>query len=144
MKSIQPLVFMLSTHVCIFIKYKDTNIFIFYYSSITSAGIYLSLSKVGPRQMHEDENLLLVADDAGLAHRKHVGRHRRDGEAEGDAPLEVVLDDQLGMNLEAHELNDVLECVGGTVQQATKPEDGVGSVGRGHNLQYNSSFQSKK
>jgi riboflavin biosynthesis pyrimidine reductase len=61
--------------------------------------------------MHEDENLFLVADDAGLAHREDVGGHGRDSEAEGDVPLEIVLDHQLRLHLELHELNDVLECV---------------------------------
>ena len=84
--------------------------------------------------MHEDEDLLLVADDAGLAHREYVGRHGGNGQAQRDVPLEVVLDDELGLHLELHQLDDVLEGVGGTVEQAAESADGVGSVGRGRNL----------
>jgi len=84
--------------------------------------------------VHEDENLLLVADDAGLPHREHVGRHVGNGEAQRDVPLEVVLDDELGLHLELHELDDVLEGVGGTLEQAAEAADGVGPVGRRRNL----------
>ena len=61
--------------------------------------------------MHEDQDLFLVADDARLPDGEHVGRHRRDGQAQRYAPLEVVLPHKLGLNLKAHELNDVLERV---------------------------------
>ena len=97
---------------------------------------HLSRGQVGPAEMHEDENLLLVADDAGLAHGEDVGRHGGNGEAERDVPLEAVLDHQLGLNLELHELDDVLEGVGGTVEEAAEAADGVGPVGRGRHLNH--------
>jgi len=46
---------------------------------------------VGPGQLHEDQDLLLVTDDARLAHREYIGSHGWDGEAEGDCPFELVL-----------------------------------------------------
>ena len=94
---------------------------------------YLSRWQVGPGKMHKDENLLLVANDAGLADGEDVGRHGGNGEAERDVPLEVVLDDQLRLHLELHELDDVLERVGRTVEEAGEAADGVGTVRRrGH------------
>jgi len=89
---------------------------------------------VHPRQVHEHQDLLLVAVHAGLAHREHVGRDGRDGQAERDAPLELVLDDQLWLNLILHQLDDVLQSVGRGVEQATETVDGVWSIWGSNNL----------
>ena len=84
--------------------------------------------------MHEYEDLLFVANDAGHAHREAVGSHRRYGQAQGDAPFEIVLHHKFGVHLETHELDDVLECVGRTVEEAAEAKDRVRSVRRGNNL----------
>ena len=89
---------------------------------------------VGSGQLHEDQDLLLVADDPRLAHREDVGSYRRNGEAEGDGPLELVLHHQLWLQLQSHQLNDVLQSLLGTVQQPAEPTEEGWSVGRGHNL----------
>ena len=50
---------------------------------------------IGPRELEKDEDLLLVAHKAGLAHRKHVRSEGWNGETEGDGPLELVLSHKL-------------------------------------------------
>ena len=91
---------------------------------------------VGSSQLHEDQDLLLVADDAGLAHWEDVGSHRGDGEADGDGPLELVLHHQLGLQLQPHQLDDVLESLLRTVQQSAEPTEEGWSVRWGDNLKY--------
>ena len=95
---------------------------------------YLSRWQVTPRQLHENQGLLLVANDAGLPDREGVGSHRGEGQAEGDAPLEVALDHELGVHFKFHELDQVLECVRGTVEQAAKADNGEGPVRSCYNL----------
>ena len=46
---------------------------------------------IGSRELKEDQDLLLVAHEAGLAHWEYIGSEGWDGEAEGDCPLELVL-----------------------------------------------------
>ena len=89
---------------------------------------------VRSRQLHEDQDLLLVADDPGLAHREDVGSYRRNGEAEGDGPLELVLHHQLWLQLQSHQLDDVLQSLLGTVQQSAEPTEEGWSVRWGDNL----------
>ena len=89
---------------------------------------------IGPGKLEEDEDLLLVSNDAGLAHREDVGSYRRYGQTEGDGPLELVLKDQLWLELQSHQLDDVLQRLLGTVQQPAEPTEEGRSVGRGHNL----------
>ena len=76
---------------------------------------------VGAGELQEDEDLLLVAHEAGLAHGEHVGCEGRDGEAERDRPLELLLDHQLGLQLVPHQLHDILQHLRGAVQQLAEP-----------------------
>ena len=66
-------------------------------------------SYIGPGQLEEDEDLLLVPDDAGLADREDVGGDRGHREAEGDRPLQLALGDQLGLHFKSHQLDNVLQ-----------------------------------
>ena len=89
---------------------------------------------VGSGQLHEDQDLLLVADNPRLADREDVGSYRRNSEAEGDGPLELVLHHQLWLQLQPHQLDDVLQSLLGTVEQPAEATEEGRSVGRGHNL----------
>lgn len=64
---------------------------------------------IGSRELEEDEDLLLVAHEAGLAHWEHIGGEGWDGEAEGDCPLELVLSHKLRLQLIPHQLNNILQ-----------------------------------
>ena len=50
---------------------------------------------IGPSELKEDKDLLLVTHKAGLAHWEHIGSEGWDGETEGDGPLELVLSHKL-------------------------------------------------
>jgi len=65
-------------------------------------------SYIGPGQLEEDENLLLVPDDAGLANGEDVWGNRGHGEAEGDRPLQLALGDKLRLHFKSHQLDNVL------------------------------------
>ena len=89
---------------------------------------------VGSGQLHEDQDLLFIANNARLAHWEDVGSYRRYRQTEGDGPLELVLEDQLRLELQPHQLDDVLQSLLGTVEQPAEATEEGRSVGRGHNL----------
>ena len=64
---------------------------------------------IGPGELEEDEDLLLVSNDAGLAHREDVGSNGRHCQAKGDCPLQLALGDQLGLHFKSHQLDNVLK-----------------------------------
>lgn len=91
-------------------------------------------------EMHKHKYFLFVPVNSRLPYREDVRRDRRNGEAERDGPLELVLDNELRLNLVLHQMDDVLEGVSGAVEEAAETVDCVGSIGRGNHLGVKKTF----
>jgi len=89
---------------------------------------------ISPGQLEEDEDLLLVPDDAGLANGEDVGGNRGHREAERDRPLQLALGDKLRLHFKSHQLDNVLQRLLGAMQQPTESREEGGSIRRRHNL----------
>ena len=90
---------------------------------------------IGPSELKEYKDLLLVTHEAGLANWEHIGREGWDGQTEGDGPLELVLSHKLRLQLIPHQLYNILQNLSGAIEETTEATQECWSVWRSNNLQ---------